>query len=209
MRPNTNTNSPNVVTNVRSNVNSAATPDANIPIAVGFNSSSVCSLPRNLTGGSPFAGLGGGTWEKWEDNENGFNYSCSGGTDSLKLEEVVAKIRGGYSALGDREMVRAVSATYIALQYGGKTKEESALRPKYADFCDLLSRNLFGEPLPESIRKRIMDEALAGKANGPEFSEKVGQGLITLGVRKEKTDLLRLEVNFFPTEADFKKFKNS
>lgn len=193
-------------------VNASPTPGdqgQTVMASEGFSPLSVCSLPRNA-GSSPFASLGGGKWDKWDEEENGLNFSCTGGTDSQMLEQVVAKIRAGYSALGDAQTVRVVSATYVALQYGGKTKEEEALRPKYAEFCDLLSRNLYGEPLPEKFRKRILDESTYSEsANPPDYTEKIGQGLVTLNARKEKSDMVRLEVNFYPTEADHKKFKDS
>ena len=54
-----------------------------------------------------------------------------------------------------------------------------------------------------------MDDSTYAEGDGPEYTEKVGSGLVSLNARKEKTDMLRLEVNFFPSEADYKKFKDS
>ena len=184
------------------------TDSAAIP-ADGFSVEDVCTLPQDVVD-SPFSGLGGGNWEKWDDAGGGLSYSCTGGRDSIKLEDVIAKISGRYSALGDKASVQVVSATYIALQYGGETPVEGPLRQKFVEFCDSLARKFYGQPLPDKFRRRLTDEATYSEsASSEEYTEKVGKGMLSLSARKEKSDLIRLEVNFFPNEAAYKKFKES
>ena len=176
----------------------------------GFSVEAICTMPQDVVKDSPFAGLGGGGWDKWDDAGGGFSYSCTGGRDSIKLEDVTAKISGRYSALGDQNGVQVVSATYIALQYGGKTPVEGPLRQKFVEFCDGLSRTFYGQPLPEKFRTRLTDESAYSEGASPdEYIEKTGNGLISLSARKEKSDLIRLEVNFFPDETAYKKFRES
>ena len=193
------------------NNNSAVNKASEVPAgAVGFSTANVCSLPSELSKDSPFAGLGGGMWEKWDDSDNELSYSCEGGKDSIKLEDVTAKISAGYSALGDETTVRVVSATYMALQYGGETPVEKPLRQKYYDLCENLSRKLVGQMLPDKFKKRLMDEAgYSATGADDEYTEKVEKGFLSLATRRDKTDLIRLEVSYFPSEAEFRKFKES
>jgi len=176
----------------------------------GFSTGDICTLPQDAVKDSPFTGLGGGTWEKWDDGGGELSYNCTGGRDSVKLEDVTAKISARYSALGDEQSVKVVSATYIALQYGGKIPGEEPLRREYVEFCDGLSRRLYGQSLPDKFRDRLTNESTYSASGSPdEYSERLGKGLLTLTARQEKSDLLRLEVNFFPDEAAYKKFKES
>lgn len=207
VRPNTNSPAANAAPPA---VNATGNQTGAAIRAEGFSVENVCTLPQEVVEDSPFSGLGGGNWEKWDDADGGLSYNCTGGRDSIKLEDVIAKISGRYSALGDKASVQVVSATYIALQYGGETQVEGPLRQKFVEFCDSLARKFYGQPLPYKFRRRLTDEATYSEsASSEEYTEKVGKGMLSLSARKEKSDLIRLEVNFFPDEAAYRKFKES
>ncbi len=210
-RPNSNAAAANAAPpGATSGNNSLGQTVSDAPLTPGFSTDDVCTLPQEVVKNSPFASLGGGTWEKWDEAGGELSFSCTGGKDSVKLEDVIAKISAGYSALGSENAVRAVSATYVALQYGGEVPVEDQLRQKYVDLCDGLSRKFFGQPLPNNLRKRLADESTFSTSGAAsEIKEKVGNGMISLRNRKEKTDLIRLEVNFFPDEAAYTKFNES
>ena len=176
----------------------------------GFSTNGICSLPKEIAGKSPFANLGGGTWEKWGDSEGELDYRCNGGNGAIKLEERIAKINARYGALGGPKSAHYVTAKYTALQYGGKVPVEEQFRQRYLDFCDDLSKKLYGQKLSETFRKRLTDESTysnSGTAN--EYHEKIGNGYVNLAARKEKEAMISLEVRFYASEAEYKKYKDS
>lgn len=176
----------------------------------GFSVNKICSLPTEISGNSPFGALGGGKWEKWGDSESGLNYGCIGGNDSVKLEQEAAKISARYDVMGDANAAHYVSAKYTALQYGGRPPAESSLRRGYIDFCDNLSKSFYGRPLPEKFRKRLMDESKYSNSETPNnYHEKVGEGYVNLAARREGELMVAVEVRFFFSEAEYKKYKDS
>jgi hypothetical protein len=175
-----------------------------------FSIDNVCSIPQQISGNSPFAGLGGGTWKKWGESAGDLEYGCDGGNESVKLEQATARISARYGAFGDAQAVHYVYAKYMALQYGGVTPVEKPLRQQYFDFCDGLSERLYGKKLPEKFKKRLADESTYSTRDKPsEYQEKVTDGYISLGARKEKEGMTTLEVRFFTSEEEFKKYKGS
>lgn len=198
------TNSPSPPANSNALANQVTTS------ARGFSVSNICSLPKEVAGNSPFADLGGGTWGKWGDSEGELDYGCNGGNDSAKLEKEIAKVSAAYGALGRVDTVRFVFVKYTALQYGGKTPVEERLRHQYFDFCDNLSDKFFGQKLPEKFKKRLTDDSTyssQGAAN--EYHEKAGTGYVNLKASKNTTAMVTLELRFFASEAEYKKYKDS
>ncbi len=178
--------------------------------SAGFSVDDVCSIPQQISGSSSFAGLGGGTWKKWGESDGDLEYGCDGGNESVKLEHATARISARYGAFGGAQAVHYVYAKYMALQYGGVTPVEKPLRQQYFDFCDGLSERLYGKNLPEKFKKRLADEATYSTTDKPsEYQEKVADGYISLAAKKEKAGMTTLEVRFFTSEEEFKKYKGS
>ena len=176
----------------------------------GFSTNNICSIPKEVAGKSPFANLGGGKWEKWGEADGELDYACSGGNESVKLEDRIAKITARYGAMGGERTAHYVSAKYTALQYGGKTPVEEQLRLRYLDFCNDLSKNFYGQKLSEKFAKRLADESTYSNTEAAnEYHEKAGNGYVNLAARKEKDAMITREVRFFASEAEYKKYKDS
>ena len=198
-------------TSTSANSNSSASQNASTSAAQNFTPNIVCSLPKQVAPNTPFANLGGGSWGKWDDSGGDLGYGCNGGKDSYKL---VASDNGDitaeYGAIGGADAVRYVSAEYMAMQYTGLTPAEKQYRQQYVDFCDKLSMKFYGAKLPEKFRKRLLDESTysaSGTAN--EYAEKVGNGYVNLSSNKNKNIMVLLDVHFFASEAEYKKYKDS
>ncbi|CAN5848018.1 hypothetical protein BH20ACI4_BH20ACI4_23140 [soil metagenome] len=119
-------------------------------------------------------------------------------------------ITAEYGAIGDVDVVHYVSAEYTVMQYTGLTPTEKKFRQEYADFCDKLALKFYGVKLPEKFRKRLLDEStysISGTAN--EYSEKVGNGYVNLSSNKNKNVMVMLDVHYFSSEEEYKKFKDS
>ncbi len=184
---------------------------ANQNASQSFEASIVCSLPKQVAPNTPFANLGGGTWGKWSDSGGDLDYGCNGGKDTVKiLASENGDITAEYGAIGGKDIVHYVTAEYMATQYTGLTSAEKQHRQQYVDFCDKLSQKFYGVKLPEKFRKRLLDESTyspSGTAN--EYAEKVGSGYVNLSSNKNKNVMVLLDVHFFSSEAEFKKYKDS
>lgn len=198
-------------TSPSANSNSPANQNASASTAQNFTPDVVCSLPKQVAPNTPFANLGGGSWGKWDDSGGDLDYGCNGGKDSYKLAASDnGDITAEYGAIGGADTVRYVSAEYMAMQYAGLTPDEKKLRQQYADFCDKLSIKFYGVKMPEKFRKRLLDESTysaSGTAN--EYAEKVGSGYVNLSSNKNKNVMVLLDVHFFSSEAEYKKYKDS
>ncbi len=139
------------------------------------------------------------------------DFGCNGGKDSTKLkDDGNVDITAEYDAIGNADVVHYVSVEYTAMQYSGQTPDEKKLRQEYADFCDKLSEKFYGVKLPEKFKKRLLDESTysqSGTAN--EYAEKVGSGYVNLSSNKNKTVMIMLDVHFFSSEDEYKKYKDS
>ena len=180
-------------------------------ITASFAAKSVCSLPKQAAPNTPFANLGGGTWGKWGDSNGDLDYGCNDAKDSINLKaDGNVEITAEYGAIGGTNAARYISAEYMAMQYSGQTPTEKELRQQYADFCDKLSEKIYGQKLPAKFKKRLLDESTysaSGTAN--EYGEEVGNGFVNLSSNKNKTILILLDVHFFSSEAEYKKYKDS
>ena len=194
-----------------SNSNSSANQNASTSAAQNFTPNVICSLPKQVAPNTPFANLGGGSWGKWDDSGGDLDYGCNGGKDSVKIvASENGDITAEYGAIGGADVVHYVSAEYMAMQYTGLTSDEKKLRQQYVDFCNKLSLKFYGAKLPEKFRKRLLDESTyspSGTAN--EYAEKVGSGYVNLSSNKNKNVMVLLDVHFFSSEAEFKKYKDS
>jgi len=193
-------------------VNSTA-PSGNSPptdAADNFSTNGVCSLPQQVFPGTPYASLGGGSWERWGDSDGELDYGCEGGRDYIKLRsDPMVEITAEYGVIGGPRTVHYVSAEYMATQYAGQTHEEKEARRQYADFCDRLSEKFYGQKLPPSFRKRLLDESTyseSGMAN--EYAERVGKGYVNLSSIKNQTKMILLDVHFFSSEEEYKTYKD-
>ncbi len=212
-RENLNSTSSTPANSTSSSVNSNSPANQNTSTATtqSFATNVICSLPKQVAPNTPFANLGGGSWGKWSDSGGELDYGCNGGKDSVKI--VVSEngdITAEYGAIGGANVVHYVSAEYMAMQYTGLAPDEKKLRQQYVDFCDKLSMKFYGVKLPEKFRKRLLDEATyspSGTAN--EYAEKVGSGYVNLSSNKNKNVMILLNVHFFSSEAEFKKYKDS
>jgi hypothetical protein len=179
-------------------------------ISQSFTTNIICSLPRQVASGTPFADLGGGSWGKWGDSNGELDYGCNGGKDSIRLkDDGNVDITAEYGVIGGSQNPHYVSVEYTAYQYTGQTAEEKILRRQYADFCDKLSVKFYGMKLPDKFKKRILDESTyssSGTAN--EYAEKVGTGYVNLSSNKNKTLMYMLDVHFFSSELEYKKYKD-
>ncbi len=196
---------------IRSEANSNKSIQATTPAGTNFATNIVCSLPRQVFPGTPFANLGGGRWAKWGDSGGELDHACEGGTDLIKLKNElgVVDITTEYGPLGNAQSVHYLSAEYTAFQYTGQTSGEKALRLQYADFCERLSEKLYGKRLPEKFKQRLIDESTYAPTGVPnQYAEKIGSGYVRLFSNKNK-NMLHLNVAFFPTEGDFRTYKNS
>lgn len=194
-----------------SSANSPANENASTTTAQNFTTNVICSLPKQVAPNTPYANLGGGSWGKWDDSDEDLGYGCNGGKDSVKIVasdngDIVAE----YGAIGGAQTVHYVSAEYMAMHYTGLAPDEKKLRQQYVDFCDKLSTKFYGAKLPEKFRKRLLDESTysaSGTAN--EYAEKVGSGYVNLSSNKNKNVMVLLDVHFFSSEAEYKKYKDS
>ncbi len=198
-------------TSSSANSNSSANQNTSTSTTPSFATNIICSLPKQVAPNTPFANLGGGSWGKWNDSGGELDYGCNGGKDSFKI---VASDNGDitaeYGAIGGADAVHYVSAEYMAMQYTGLTPNEKKFRQQYVDFCDKLSMKFYGAKLPEKFRKRLLDESTysaSGTAN--EYDEKVGSGYVNLSSNKNKNIMVLLDVHFFSSEAEYKKYKDS
>lgn len=160
---------------------------------------------------TPFANLGGGSWNKWDNSAGELDYGCNGGKDSYKLlEDDNGDITAEYGAIGGADTVHYVSAEYTAMHYKGLASGEKKIRKQYADFCDKLSLRFYGVKLPDKFRKRLLDDSTystSGTANG--YAEKVASGYVKLSSNKNKSMMILLDVHFFSSETEYQKYKNS
>lgn len=175
-----------------------------------FAPGAICSLPREAAPGSPFASLGGGTWDRWGDEGGELDYGCEGGTDDIKLlDDGGNSITAEYGAIGGPNAVHYLSVEYTAFQLTGQTTTEKRLRRQYADFCDKLSEKFYGKKLPAKFRARLLDESTyssSGIAN--EYAEKVGSGYVNLSSNKNGSQMIMLDVHFFSSEVEYKTYKD-
>lgn len=191
--------------------NSPANQNTSTSASQSFATSVVCSLPKQVAPNTPFANLGGGTWGKWHDSGGDLDYGCNGSKGMIKFkEDSNGDIIAEYGVIGDAGIVHQVSAEYMAMQYTGLTPDEKKFRQQYLDFCDKLSVSFYGVKLPEKFKKRLLDESTyspSGTAN--EYAEKVGSGYVNLSSNKNKNVMVLLDVHFFSSEAEYKKYKDS
>lgn len=175
-----------------------------------FAAISVCSLPAQVLTNSAFAKLGGGRWQKWSDAGGELDYACEGGTDLIKLKkDDTLDISAEYSVLGNSQSAHYISVEYSSFRYAGPSETEKTFRRQYADFCDRLAMKLYGKRLSEPFKNRLLNESTystAGTANS--YHERVGIGFIDLSsIRNDK--MVMLDVHFFPSESDFRTYKDS
>jgi len=173
-----------------------------------FAPSVVCSLPQQVAPRTPFAGLGGGSWRRWGASGGGLDYGCDGGRDLVRLlDDGSSNVSAEYGAVGGPEAVRYVSAKYTAFQYAEQTPAEKQLRQQYADFCDKLSESFYGVKLPETFRKRLLDESTylsSGAAN--EYAGEVGDGYVNLSSSTSQSLKVVLDVHFFSSEEEYRAY---
>jgi len=199
-----------------SNVSNPSTAASSVPLPEnraatsgnGFSAANVCSLPQEVAAGSQFAVLGGGSWGKWDDDGGELSYGCSNSTDSIKLEDISAKIKAYYAVLGNGEKAHSISAKYVALQYGGKIPAEGPLRQQFIKFCDSLSARLFGVGLPEEFRKRLADRSVSPSEVANGHQGKVGTGYANMTIRSTKAGMVELDVEFYPSEDEYKQYSD-
>jgi hypothetical protein len=198
-------------TSPSANSNSSANQNASASTAQNFTPEIVCLLPKQIAPNTPYANLGGGSWGRWSDSGGELDYGCNGGKDSVYIiSSDNGDITAEYGAIGASQTVHYVSVEYMAMQYTGLTPDEKKLRQQYIDFCDKLSVKFYGVKLPEKFRKRLLDESTyspSGTAN--EYAEKVGIGYVNLSSNKNKNVMVMLDVHFFSSEAEYKKYKDS
>jgi hypothetical protein len=175
-----------------------------------FDTTAVCSLPAQLTSNTAFARLGGGRWQKWTDAGGELGYACEGGADQIKLKnDGSLDITAEYSVLGNAQSAHYISAEYTAFRYAGPSEVENTFRQQYADFCDRLASKVYGAKISEKFRDRLLNEftySKAGSANS--YYEKIGIGVIAVSSNKNDR-MIMVNVRFFPTESDFKSYKDS
>lgn len=180
------------------------------PTTPNFATSIVCSLPAQAFSNTPFGTLGGGQWRKWIDSGGELDYACEGGTDLIKLKhDGNVDITAEYSVLGNSQSAHYISAEYTAFQYTGQTVDEMTLRQQYAAFCDRLASKLYGKKLSKAFRNRILNESTyspTGTANS--HAERIGTGYVSLSSNQNNA-MLMLNVHFFPSEADYRNYKDS
>lgn len=195
-------------TAAKANTNSAE--DVVAASEPGLSTANICTMPRSAaSAGSGLAMLGGGTWGKWDEQGGDLGFSCTGGLDSVKLEDVVAKISAYYTPLGDANAVHRVSVKYVALQYGGKAPVEKDLRQQYVKFCDSLSQRFYGKAFSEKFAKALSDETAYSTTDKPSESfDAPGGGYVTLTSSSTKEGMMTLETTFYASEAEYKKYKD-
>lgn len=173
-----------------------------------------CSLPSQVARDTPFANLGGGSWERWAEPADKLAYGCEGGKDDVRLlKDSESEIIVEYSALGGADVANDISVEYSAYQYTGQRPIENQLRQRYADFCDALSVRLYGMKLPPAFKTRLLNEsAYSTTDSANEYAEKVGGGYVRLssiktGARGAK--VIMLDVHFFASEEEFKIYNHA
>lgn len=181
----------------------------------GFPTGEICSLPQKVAVGGPFASLGGGIWGKWKDTGGETDFGCNGGKDMIEIVkrtpvsddlEIIAE----FGVIGGKTKAHYISVEYDANQYNGLSPEERKYREQYADFCDKMSLRLYGTKMPAKFRKRLLDDsAYAPAGSASEYAEKVGNGFLGLSSTKNKTMMILLDVQFFASEEEYQKYKDS
>lgn len=202
--------SPTPANSASSSANSPANQNPEASTAQAFATNVICSLPKQVAPNTPFANLGGGAWGKWDNSGGELAFGCNGGEDSIWLiDDGNVKINAEYGVIGGAQNAHQISVEYMALQYTGLTPAEKRWRQQYADFCDKLSAKFYGVKLPEKFRKRLLNEsAYSTSDTANEYAEKVGNGYVNLSSSKNKATIM-LDVHFFSSEAEYKKYKDS
>ena len=67
----------------------------------------------------------------------------------------------------------------------------------------------YGEKLSEKFRKGLTDESTYPTSDAARYPEKIGEGYVDLAAKRDKDVMFTLEVRFFASEADYKKYKDS
>lgn len=149
-------------------------------------------------------------WGKFGETGGELDYGCNGGKDFIKLlDDGSNDITAEYGAIGGPQNVHYVTAEYMALQYSGQTTTERKLREQYAEFCDKLSEKFYGVKLPAKFRKRLLDEtAYSDSGTANEYAEKAGSGYVNLSSNKNGTKMILLDVHFFSSEDEYKRYKD-
>ncbi len=203
--------SPNNTVEDSNKSNSSVNENSMDSSAQTFMTEGICSSPKEVASGTPFADLGSGSWGKWSDSGGELDFGCNDGKDSIKLKkDENVDINAEYGAIGGENVVHYVSVEYMAMQYAGQTPDEKKLRQQYVEFCDKLSKKFYGEHLPEKFKKRLLDESTYSKSGtANEYGEKVGNGYVNLSSNKNKNIMILLDVHFFSSESEYKKYKDS
>jgi hypothetical protein len=189
-----------------SNHNQPDSISANPNFATNF----VCSVPAQVVPDTPYAKLGGGSWGRWNQSGGKLDHGCNGGQDVIKLkEDGTVEITAEYGVLGGEQEAHYAYTQYTAFQYAGPSPAEKQLREQYADFCDKLAERFFGKRLSEKFRHRLLDESTyAPQGTANQYFEKISDGYVTFSANKNKSMHL-LNVNFFPSESDYRDYKDS
>src|SRR5687768_471939 len=64
--------------------NSSTNQNSNVSPNQFFSKENICSIPMQIASSTPYANLGGGSWDKWGDSGGELDYGCKGGKDSTK-----------------------------------------------------------------------------------------------------------------------------
>jgi len=194
--------------NLPANQNAASPPNPN------YATTNICSAPKEVAPDTPFAKLGGGKWEKWGVSDGYLSYGCKDAKNlsnsiDIKTDNPILYIAAKYDALGEAQAVHSVATEYTAGQTPTIVPDEKKYREQYADFCDKLSSKFYGLKLPDTFKKKLLDEAnYSPYLKDIKYGEKVGTGyvIMTSEISKEK-DLIRLQVHFYSNETDYNKYK--
>jgi len=199
--------SPTASANLPVNQNSPSPPNPN------YATSNICSAPKEIAANTPFAKLGGGKWEKWGASDGYLSYGCKDAKNlsnsiDIKTENPIMYVGVKYDALGEAQAVHNVATEYTAGQTPIIVPDEKKYREQYADFCDKLSSKFYGLKLPDTFKKKLLDEsAYSPYETVIKYGEKVGTGyvIMTSEMSREK-DLIRLKVYFYSNEIDYNKY---
>lgn len=171
-----------------------------------FEITEICNLPKEVAPNTPFGRLGGGRWARTSNFDQAWDYDCEGDTGFLKSEEnEKGTIALEYGAIGGPNDVKYLSVEYTATRFNGLDKSELEHRKSYVDFVDRISKRLFNEPLPDSVKKQLLGTKDIRKEDS---GTPVGSGYVNTSVNLTNNKVVMTDIHFFESKDVFDKYKD-
>ncbi|MBK9163848.1 MAG: hypothetical protein IPM21_08045 [Acidobacteria bacterium] len=163
-------------------------------------------MPKEVAPNTPFGRLGGGRWERTSSFDEQWDYDCKGDTGDVTLEDSEkGNVSVEYGSIGGPIDVKYLSIEYTATRFNGLDKSELEHRKSYVDFVDRISKRLFNEPLPDSVKKQLLGTKDIRKEDS---GTPVGSGYVNTSVNLTNNKVVMTDIHFFESKDAYGKFRN-